>query len=139
MLLVPTIPATDATFLLPGVDRTQVCSILTPNVRSGTMRPPAAVFRARAFARSLRLTATVSVADEPPAAPVLPEPVRVATAAPAVARFPRIAVHWVPYHGVTGSDGAIRAAHRVRPSTGRLTGCGPLSSMVSTRAALLCR
>ena len=96
VLLVPTIPATDATFLLPGVDRTQVCSILTPNVRSGTMRQPAAVFRARAFARSLRLTATVSVADEPPAAPVLPEPVRVATAAPAVTRFPRIAVHWVP-------------------------------------------
>ena len=139
MLLVPTIPATDATFLLPGVDRTQVCSILTPNVRSGTMRQPAVVFRARAFARSLRLTATVSVADEPPAAPVLYVPRRLATSAQAVARFPRCAVHWVPYHGVTASDRTIGAADHPCPPTVPLTGCGPLCSMVSTRAALLCR
>ena len=139
MLLVPTIPATGATFLLPGVDRTQVCSILTPYVRSGTMRRPAAVFRARAFARSLRMTAPVSATGKPPAAPVLSVPGRLATSAQAVARFPRFAVHWIPYHGVTASDRAIGAAGHPCPPTVPLTGCGPLCSMVSTRAALLCR
>ena len=123
----------------------RACSVALPThlvatgAASGTTRREAVLLQVRTPAWYLLPALTASATGRRVAERVLPIPMRLAAAAPAVRRLGGTAVRRVLTCLVTAPHGAFRFAHRVRPSTGRLTGFAPLSSIVSTRAALLCR
>ena len=99
---------------------------------------PAAVSRACSFTRSARLAAAASASGSA-LLPAVVSPACAVAAAAAVPHFAGIAVPRVPPCGLVASHRATGAAHHTCPPTVPRTECGPPSSMVSTRAALLCR
>ena len=132
--LIPTASATGSTppptFARTARSFTRLPRLIPAASAAGTAPALAALSRARSFALASRLIpATSATGSAPRVAPVLLARMSLVAAAPAGPSFLR----------VTGRDGVFGSAHRARPPTPSRGGRGPLSSTVSTRAALLCR